>query len=85
MPENSPSRTLVGSLSSVDVNPRDNHTYAIVPGRSYAGKFELIGNELYTLVTFDYETGPKRYDFLAVFLVHVTVTFATVSAWVNMY
>ena len=85
MPENSPSKTLVGSLSSVDVNPKDNHTYAVVPGRSYAGKFELIGNELYTLVTFDYETGPKRYDLLAFFLVHVAVKFPAVYAWVNMY
>ena len=61
--ENSPSRSYVGTLSSVDVNSDDTHIYAIIPAAACAGKFEIISDRLYTLVVFDYEAGPKRLVF----------------------
>eukprot|EP00794_Sanderia_malayensis_P003136 gene3136-3604_t len=59
--ENSPVRTLIGSLTSTDTNTRDSHSYNLVATASVAGKFTIVGNALYTMVSFDYETDPKSY------------------------
>lgn len=52
--ENSSIGTLIGSLSTVDEDPADTHTYSLVtnPG----GKFTIVnGNEIRTLADIDYE------------------------------
>ena len=55
--ENQPPGTKIGSFTSVDSNSNDRHTYSIVRGG--AGKFELQGANLITLITFNYETSPN--------------------------
>lgn len=60
-PENGFADVLIGTLSTVDTDDGDTHTYTIVEGTS---SFEnddvkLIGNELYTNRSFDFETEPE--------------------------
>jgi subtilisin-like proprotein convertase family protein len=57
IPENSPVGTLVGTLSSVDANRGDTHTYSLVngPGSADNGRFQIVGDQLFALETFDYE------------------------------
>lgn len=58
VPENKPRGTKVGSFTSVDPNSKDKHSYSIASGGS--GKFELRGADLFTLVSFNYETSPNK-------------------------
>ncbi|MBX3052318.1 MAG: cadherin domain-containing protein [Caldilineaceae bacterium] len=55
--ENLPAGTVVGTLSSVDPDSGDTHTYALVPGSGGNGNgaFTLNGATLSTAVSFDYE------------------------------
>ena len=55
--ENLPAGTVVGSLSSVDPDAGDSHTYALVTGSGSNGNgaFTLNGATLSTAVSFDYE------------------------------
>lgn len=55
--ENLPIGTLVASLTSVDANVADVHTYALVPGAGSAGNanFTIVGNQLLTNAIFNYE------------------------------
>jgi subtilisin-like proprotein convertase family protein len=57
IPENSPVGTLVGTLSSVDANRGDTHTYSLIngPGSADNGRFQIVGDQLFALETFDYE------------------------------
>ncbi|XP_065053229.1 protocadherin Fat 4-like isoform X4 [Rhopilema esculentum] len=60
--ENSPPGTLIGLLSSVDVNSKDNHTYVLVSDGFLQGKFFIIGNQLLARTPFDYETDATSYS-----------------------
>ncbi|MGD1893684.1 MAG: FG-GAP-like repeat-containing protein [Cyclobacteriaceae bacterium] len=53
--------TLVGTLSTVDADEDDEHTYALVDGEGDTGneQFTIQDNRLLTLVSFDYETQPE--------------------------
>lgn len=55
--ENSPAGTVVGSLSTLDPDFDDSFTYDLVAGSGDwdNGNFEIVGDELRTVVTFDYE------------------------------
>lgn len=60
--ENSDSKTVVGTLSSVDVNVKDKHTYVLLSSyrglfiRNVSGlPFEISGNILRTTRKLDYE------------------------------
>ncbi len=60
-PENGFADVLIGTLSTEDTDDEDTHTYTIVGGTT---SFEnddvkLIGNELYTNRSFDFETEPE--------------------------
>ena len=48
----------VGTLSSVDPNPRDSHTYTVTSGDS--GKFKIFGTDLWAMTQFDFESPPNR-------------------------
>ncbi len=54
VPENSPSNTLVGNLSTTDPNATDTHTYSLVTGTGSANNssFAVVGNTLRTSNTF---------------------------------
>lgn len=56
--ENEPIGTLVGTLSSIDPNRRDTHTYSLVAGAGSTdnARFQIVGDQLIALETFDYET-----------------------------
>ncbi len=56
--ENLPAGALVGTLSSVDADLGDSHTYSLVAGAGDTGNgaFTIVGNELQTAVGFDFET-----------------------------
>ena len=56
--ENQPSGTVVGTLSTVDPDVGDTHTYALVAGAGDTdnGSFTIVGNELQTNAVFDFET-----------------------------
>ena len=58
IPENEPSGTLAGVLSASDGDANDSFTYALVagPGDADNGLFTLLGGELRTVVTLDYES-----------------------------
>lgn len=59
VPENQPSGTVVGTLSAVDADgSRDRHTYSLVAGAGSTdnASFSLVGNELRTFGSFDFET-----------------------------
>jgi VCBS repeat-containing protein len=57
VPENKPVGTLVGTLSTTDVDVGDTFTYALVAGAGSEdnGSFEVSGNELKTKASFDFE------------------------------
>jgi pectate lyase len=57
VPENQPSGSLVGVLSTVDPNVGDYFDYQLVdvPGSTDNGSFTIVGNELRTAASFDYE------------------------------
>ena len=59
VPENSPSKAVIGTLSSVDVNAKDKHTYIlsgdVPPGEIADLPFEISGNILRTTRKLDYE------------------------------
>jgi hypothetical protein len=56
--ENQTSGTLVGTLSSVDEDTTDTHTYALVAGAGDTDNtaFSIVGDALNTAASFDYET-----------------------------
>ncbi len=56
--ENDPAGTWVGSLSAMDPDAGDAFTYALVagPGGADNAAFELVGSELYTTASFNFET-----------------------------
>jgi subtilisin-like proprotein convertase family protein len=58
IPENSPIGTLVGTLSSIDPNRFDTFTYSLVNGTGSTdnARFEIVGDQLFALETFNYET-----------------------------
>lgn len=58
IPENAPAGTLVGRLSSVASPPADGFTYALVagPGSTDNHRFMIVGDELRSKESFDYET-----------------------------
>jgi hypothetical protein len=58
VPENQPSGTTVGTLSTTDPDPNDSHTYSLVagPGDSDNGAFQISGDTLKTNQSFDFET-----------------------------
>ena len=62
--ENLPIDTLIGDISTIDVNPLDSHTYTLVnPGGSCSGidnaNFIIASNRLRSNVMFDYEIKPS--------------------------
>ena len=56
--ENLPAGTPVGMLATTDPNLDDSFTYTLVPGVGSAdnASFEIVGGELRTATTFDFET-----------------------------
>ena len=56
--ENLPVNTLVGTLSAVDPDPGDTHTFALVAGSGSTnnGSFTITGSQLRTAEVFDFET-----------------------------
>ena len=60
IPENNAIGTVIGVLTSVDVNAKDRHAYSLVSDASYQGKFRINGTQLQAQVKFDYETDSKR-------------------------
>ncbi len=62
--ENEPAGTLVGRLTAVDPDRRDSHTFSLVPGRGSAdnASFEVVGSDLRTAESFDFETQERLSD-----------------------
>lgn len=60
--ENRPPATLVGRLSTTDPNSRDSFSYSLVdgPGAVDNGMFEIVGSQLTTAVSFNFEDSPIR-------------------------
>jgi VCBS repeat-containing protein len=58
--ENAASGTVIGTLSSTDANSGDTHTYTLVTGTGSTdnGSFTIVGNELRTNASFNFETQP---------------------------
>jgi hypothetical protein len=58
VPENKPVGTVVGSFSTTDVDAGDTFTYSLVAGEGSEdnGSFEVVGTELKTKASFDFET-----------------------------
>ena len=58
IPENEPVGRLVGTLTSRDPNRGDSFTYALVSGTGSTdnARFEIVGDQLFALETFDYES-----------------------------
>lgn len=54
--ENAPMGTVIGTLSAVDADSSDSHTFSIVQNRDDYDAFVLSGNELGTNTNLDYET-----------------------------
>jgi methionine-rich copper-binding protein CopC len=56
--ENEPSGTVVGTFTSTDPDPGDTFTYTLAPGAGDTdnGSFAIVGDELRTGATFDFET-----------------------------
>ena len=57
--ENLPSGTTVGALTTIDHDLGDSHTYSLVDGTGSAdnARFSIVGNELQTKASFDFESG----------------------------
>jgi N-acyl-D-amino-acid deacylase len=62
VPENRPSGTQVGTLTTTDPDPTDDHTYALVTGAGDDDNadFYLTDATLYTNTTFDHEATPTK-------------------------
>ena len=60
--ENQPSATLVGTFSSTDPDLGDSSTYTLISGDGDTDNtlFQIVGNELRTAASFDYEAQPTR-------------------------
>ena len=60
--ENEPAGTPVGTLTSIDENPGDTHTYALVAGSGDAdnAQFQIVGDQLQTNASLDFEAGASR-------------------------
>ncbi len=60
-PENGFADVLIGTLSTVDTDDEDTHTYTIVGGTTSLENddVKLIGNQLYTNRSFDFEADPE--------------------------
>jgi subtilisin-like proprotein convertase family protein len=60
--ENRPPATLVGRLSTTDPNSRDSFSYSLVDGSGAVdnGMFEIVGSQLTTAVSFNFEDSPTR-------------------------
>ncbi|MEO9474579.1 MAG: Ig-like domain-containing protein [Cyclobacteriaceae bacterium] len=60
-PENGFADVLIGTLSTIDTDDEDTHTYTIVGGTTSLENedVKLVGNELYTNRSFDFETEPE--------------------------
>ena len=58
VPENQPSGTVVGTLSTTDLDAGDTFTYSLVSGTGSTdnASFAIVGNQLRTAGSFDYET-----------------------------
>lgn len=56
----SPIGTIIGQFSTTDVDAGDTHTYSLVAGDgdTHNTSFEIVGNELRTLVALDFTTTP---------------------------
>ncbi|HEV3469575.1 MAG TPA: cadherin domain-containing protein [Pyrinomonadaceae bacterium] len=56
--ENMPSGTAVGNLSATDPDAGDTHSFALVAGTGDAdnASFQIVGNQLQTNASFDFET-----------------------------
>jgi len=56
--ENSPTGTVVGTLSAIDADGDDTFTYELVTGDGADNNaaFQIVGNELQTAAVFDYES-----------------------------
>ena len=52
--ENEPAGTVVGTLSSIDADAGNTHSYSILPGGD-ASSFDIAGNSLITATVFNYE------------------------------
>jgi hypothetical protein len=61
VPENEDPGYFVGTFTTEDVDEEDTHTYTLVPGEGDDDndKFEIIADELFSTVTFNYEA-PAR-------------------------
>ena len=55
MDENQPAGTVVGQLSSTDADGGDAHLYSLAAGGADNAAFTIVGNELRTAASFDYE------------------------------
>ena len=60
--ENQPGGTVVGTLTAVDPDPGDTHTFTLVAGAGSAGNgsFTIVGATLRTAVSLDFETTPTQ-------------------------
>ncbi|MDZ4686874.1 MAG: cadherin domain-containing protein, partial [Planctomycetaceae bacterium] len=60
--ENLPSGTAVGNLSTTDADNPESFTYALVSGAGSAdnASFQVVGSQLRTAASLDYEAGPTR-------------------------
>jgi hypothetical protein len=58
VPENQPSGTAVGTFTTTDPDRNDTFTYTLVGGTGSAdnGAFTIVGNQLKTAASFDFET-----------------------------
>ena len=57
IPENEPSNTLIGTLTAVDPDQNDTHTYQVVGGQDQL-LLHIVGDKLYSSQPYDFETQP---------------------------
>jgi uncharacterized delta-60 repeat protein len=59
VPENQPGGTLVGTLAATDPDAGESFTFALTSGTgdTHNARFQIVGNELRTAESFDYEAG----------------------------
>jgi gliding motility-associated-like protein len=53
--ESMPPNTLVGSFSTSDPDIGDTHTYSFLPGTNDNASFAIVGNQLRSVISFNYE------------------------------
>ncbi|NJO70635.1 MAG: hypothetical protein HC825_00805, partial [Oscillatoriales cyanobacterium RM1_1_9] len=60
--ENQPTGTVVGDFSTVDGDAGDAHTYSLIAGTGDTDntQFEIVGNQLRTVTSFDFEAQATR-------------------------